>query len=94
MVGTLPPIYESLPDLSLLFVANNPGTSVLPQCPFDLLHSLSLTASANGKHLGTLMHLVHNTFLLSSLHCMVQYTVIVCTESLTCGAFADAFMCM
>ena len=26
LVGTLPPVYESLPDLTLLFVANNPGS--------------------------------------------------------------------
>lgn len=26
MVGTFPPLYESLPDLTLLFIANNPGT--------------------------------------------------------------------
>lgn len=28
MTGTLPPIFETLPDLSLLFVSNNPGTSL------------------------------------------------------------------
>ena len=43
MVGTFPPLYESLPDLTLLFIANNPGiaiVSILAMSPGPLyLHS-------------------------------------------------------
>ena len=35
MVGTFPPLYQQLPDLTLLFIANNPGT--LPATLFSLI---------------------------------------------------------
>lgn len=78
MVGTLPPIYESLPDLSLLFVANNPGNSVSPQCFSALfwVHTLSSPRSAHGRHLCSPYTVVLNF----ALHYAV--IVVVCNVAL------------
>lgn len=56
LVGTLPPIYESLPDLTLFFAANNPGTAMSTHglSQWFLFSTHSFPVSLFGRHLCTL----------------------------------------
>lgn len=45
LTGTLPPIYTSLPDLSLFFISSNPGTGVVINRPVRVTDSHSLSRS-------------------------------------------------
>lgn len=75
MVGTLPPIYESLPDLTLFFAANNPGTamSVHRSSHWFLVHTHSFPVSLFGRHLCTVTCQLERS--LSAVHCIALCTL-------------------